>query len=99
MPTVGGQLECVTLAGWVNQIPLLDVADLYDTLRESLTAAYADYREARCRGWRGLSDAERALAEVTDLVALLDVLCDEIEWRRGQFRAGGRSWPLVAPPW
>ena len=99
MPTVGGLLECATLVGLVNQLPLLDIADVYDQLRESLTLAHADYRSARCRGWRGQADAGKALAEVVDLVALLDVLCDEIDWRRGQFRAGGRAWPLVAPPW
>jgi hypothetical protein len=99
MPTVGGQLEAATLGQWLNVTSLLDIADVYDQLRESLTLAHADYRSARCRGWRGQADAGKALAEVVDLVALLDVIADEIEWRRGQFRAGGRAWPLVAPPW
>ena len=72
-PTLGGQLERVTLEQWTDQASLLDVARLYDVLRESLTLAYQDYRKARRRGWPGAADADKALAEVIDLVALLDV--------------------------
>jgi hypothetical protein len=95
MPTLAGQLECATLAAWTDQAPLLDVARLYDVLREGLTAAYRDYRDARARGWRGQGDAGKALCEVLDLVALLDVCADEFEWRRVQYMATGRLWPLA----
>jgi len=64
--------------------------------RESLSVAYADYRDARRRGWRGDGDASKALAEMADLLALLDVCLDETEWRRGQYMRDSRVWPLTA---
>jgi hypothetical protein len=99
MLTVGGELERDTLAAWAGQVPLLELAGLYDVFRDGLTDAHERYRIARCRGRRGDGDAGEALAEVVDLVALLDVLADEFTYRRGWYLHVGRLWPLGSRLW
>jgi hypothetical protein len=88
-------LEAETLAAWVEQSPVADVAGLYDWLREGLAAEYVAYREARKRGLGGQADADRALSEVLALVALLDAIAETLAYRRGLYLHSGRVWPLV----
>lgn len=87
-------LESETLSIWIDQSPVIDGAELYDQLRESLTMAQQAYREARARGWRGQADADRAAAEVANLTALLAVIVEGFDYRRGLYFARGGSWPL-----
>jgi hypothetical protein len=86
--------EADTLARWVEHSPVIEAAEVYDQLRESLTAAYADWRDARKRGWRAEADADKALQEIIDLTALLEVIVDTLAYRRGEHLAHGRAWPL-----
>ena len=58
---------------------------------------YQDYRDARRRGWRGDADADNALGEVVDLVALLDVCADEFVWRKLRYWHTNWHRPLAAP--
>jgi hypothetical protein len=93
--SVETQLEYETLQAWVDQSPVVEGAELYAELREGLTAAYAEWRKARARGWRGQADADKALAEIVSLSYLLDGVTECLEWRRGQYLATGRAWPLA----
>lgn len=86
-------LERDSLAAWSEASSVPDLGAFWDTLRDGLTAAQESYRAARWRhDWHG---ADEAMSEVRDLTGLLDVLADEMQWRRGQYLASGRLWPLA----
>lgn len=88
------QLEYESLQAWADQSPLVETAELYDQLREGLSDAYAEWRQARSRGWRGQADADKALAEIVNLSYLLDGVAECLEWRRGLYLNTGKAWPL-----
>lgn len=94
MPSVEAQLEADTLIAWVDQAPVIDGAELYDQLRESWAMARQSYQDARARGLRGQLDADKAVAEMADLVALLDVVAEALAYRRGLYLDRNQAWPL-----
>lgn len=96
--TVGTLLEAETLTSWVGQSSVTDAAGLYDWLRAGLLAEYQAYRAARTRGQDGKADADRALAEVISVTVLLDVISEELSYRRQLvYLPSGRRWPLARP--
>ena len=91
------QLEAATLATWAECSPAIDVGEHYDELREALSRYQADYQAARRRGRAGWADADKAVAEMVAVIALLDVIADALAWRRQVYAARGRPWPLTSP--
>ena len=85
-------LEQSTLAEWAEQLPVLDVGELYDQLRSGVTDAQAEYRAAKYR--HDHQGAAEAVTEMTDLCGLLAVITECLEWRRGLYLTGRHHWPL-----
>jgi hypothetical protein len=85
-------LERDTLARWAEQLPAIDVGELYDQLRSGLTDAQAAYQDARFRHDHRAASA--AAGEITDLTGLLAVITEALEWRRGWYLTWRRPWPL-----
>ena len=85
-------LEQDTLSEWAEQLPVIEVAELYDELRAGLTDAQAVYGDARYR--HDHQAAAVAVGEIADLTGLLGVLAEALEWRRGLYLTGRRQWPL-----
>lgn len=85
-------LEQDTLDRWADQSPVPDLGAIYDQLREGLTAAQESCHDARFR--HDHQAAAEAVTEITALTGLLDVLAEEMTWRRGQYMTGLRRWPL-----